>query len=123
MNRELIGTALPDSTPTWAQQEVPGTMISRAPELAFFNNKYHEYYALSGFGSQRSVIGLLANATLDPTDPACTSFNNQDPPLLSYRSCSGSDKEISSHLAQPEHRQTIGLEGVHELRFDAADRC
>jgi len=70
VNWELIGTALPDSTPAWAQQEVPGTMIPWAPELAFFNGKYYLYYALSTFGSQRSVIGLLTNATLDPTDPA-----------------------------------------------------
>jgi arabinan endo-1,5-alpha-L-arabinosidase len=67
---ELIGTVFPDSTPTWAQQEVPGTQIPWAPELAFFNGKYHLYFALSTFGSQRSVIGLLTNTTLDPADPA-----------------------------------------------------
>jgi len=70
VNWELIGTVLPDSTPEWAQQEVPGTMIPWAPELAFFNGRYHLYYALSTFGSQRSVMGLLTNTTLDPADPA-----------------------------------------------------
>src|SRR3972149_5946289 len=29
---------------------------------------------------------------------------------------------ISSYLTQPEHRQRAGLEGVPELRLDAADR-
>ncbi|MET0592277.1 MAG: arabinan endo-1,5-alpha-L-arabinosidase [Polyangiaceae bacterium] len=36
-----------------------------APDIAFFNGKYHLYYAGSTFGSNHSVIGLATNVTLD----------------------------------------------------------
>lgn len=67
---ELIGTVLPTALPSWAQKEVPGTQFPWAPEIAFFNGKYHLYYALSTFGSQRSVLALATNTTLDPADPS-----------------------------------------------------
>jgi arabinan endo-1,5-alpha-L-arabinosidase len=38
-----------------------------APDVSFFNCAYHVYYAASTFGSNRSVIGLATNPTLDPT--------------------------------------------------------
>jgi arabinan endo-1,5-alpha-L-arabinosidase len=40
-----------------------------APDISFFNGKYHLYYAGSTFGSNSSVIGLATNATLDPESP------------------------------------------------------
>ena len=36
-----------------------------APDISYFNGKYHLYYAGSTFGSNRSVIGLATNVTLD----------------------------------------------------------
>jgi arabinan endo-1,5-alpha-L-arabinosidase len=36
-----------------------------APDVSFFNGKYHVYYAGSTFGSNRSVIGLATNVVLD----------------------------------------------------------
>lgn len=68
-NWELIGTVLQDSVPEWVKQEVPGTQIPWAPEIGFFNGRYHLYVAYSTFGSQRSVVQLLTNPTLDPADP------------------------------------------------------
>lgn len=38
-----------------------------APDVSYFNGKYHVYYAGSTFGSNRSVIGLATNPTLDRT--------------------------------------------------------
>jgi arabinan endo-1,5-alpha-L-arabinosidase len=38
-----------------------------APDVSFFNGKYHVYFAGSTFGSNRSVIGLATNAVLDRT--------------------------------------------------------
>jgi arabinan endo-1,5-alpha-L-arabinosidase len=40
-----------------------------APDISFFNNQWHLYYAVSSFGSQNSAIGLATNATLDPKSP------------------------------------------------------
>lgn len=40
-----------------------------APDISYFNGKYHLYYAGSGFGINNSVIGLVTNTTLDPASP------------------------------------------------------
>ena len=40
-----------------------------APDISFFNNRWHLYYAVSNFGEQNSAIGLATNATLDPESP------------------------------------------------------
>lgn len=36
-----------------------------APDISFYNGKYHLYYSVSTFGSNRSVIGLATNVTLN----------------------------------------------------------
>jgi arabinan endo-1,5-alpha-L-arabinosidase len=58
-----------DSIPAWAQAAVPGTRGAWAPDIAYFNGRYHLYYSCSTFGSQRSVIGLTTNKTLDRNSP------------------------------------------------------
>lgn len=55
--------------PDWAQKTVPGTRGAWAPDISFFNGRFHLYYAISTFGSNRSAIGLLTAATLDPDAP------------------------------------------------------
>jgi len=40
-----------------------------APDISYFNGRYHLYYALSTFGSRNSAIGLATSPTLDPADP------------------------------------------------------
>jgi len=52
--------------PAWAPAAVPGTQFPWAPDISFFDGRYHLYYSLSTFGAQRSAIGLATNATLDP---------------------------------------------------------
>ena len=55
-----------DKTPDWASKAVPGNKGSLwAPDISFFNGKYHLYYSVSTFGSRRSCIGLATNKTLD----------------------------------------------------------
>jgi len=66
---EVVGRVFPTAVPAWAQSEVPGTQFPWAPDISFFNDRYHLYYSLSTFGSQRSVIALATNATLDPASP------------------------------------------------------
>ena len=54
-----------DSNPAWVEEAVPGVGDLWAPDIAFFNGKWHLYYSGSTFGSNRSVIGLATNRTLD----------------------------------------------------------
>lgn len=58
--------ALFDAVPSWAQTLVPGTRGMWAPDVSRFSGGYRLYYAVSTFGSNRSVIGLATNSTLDP---------------------------------------------------------
>jgi arabinan endo-1,5-alpha-L-arabinosidase len=61
---ELRGAVF-SSIPEWAAAAVPGTRGIWAPDISFFNDRYHLYYSCSTFGSNRSVIGLATNRTLD----------------------------------------------------------
>ena len=67
---QIDGSVFPDGVPDWAKASVPGATSIWAPDVAFFDGQYHLYYAVSTYGSQRSVIGVATNATLDPADPA-----------------------------------------------------
>lgn len=59
------------SPPPWTTNAVPGFGgIFWAPDVLYFNNQFHLYYAVSTFGSQVSAIGLATSPTLDPSDPA-----------------------------------------------------
>jgi arabinan endo-1,5-alpha-L-arabinosidase len=51
--------------PEWAVKDVPGLRGLWAPDVSYFNGKYHLYYSASTFGSNRSSIGLATNQTLD----------------------------------------------------------
>jgi arabinan endo-1,5-alpha-L-arabinosidase len=64
-NAGSVFTALPD----WAKNEIPGARGAWAPDISFYDGKYHLYYAVSTFGSRNSAIGLATNPTLDPSAP------------------------------------------------------
>ena len=64
-NWKIVGRVF-DKLPDWTKQEVPGSGFPWAPDILLFNGKYHLYYSISTFGSNRSCIGLATNATLDP---------------------------------------------------------
>lgn len=64
-----IGRVFEEAVPPWAAKEVPGTDGIWAPDLSFHDGLYHLYYSVSTFGSQRSVIGLAVNRSLDPSSP------------------------------------------------------
>ncbi len=55
--------------PDWVSAEVPRARNAWAPDISFFNGKYHLYYSVSSFGVNHSAIGLATNTTLDPSDP------------------------------------------------------
>jgi arabinan endo-1,5-alpha-L-arabinosidase len=55
--------------PSWISTAVPQATDIWAPDVSYFNNAYHVYYAVSSFGSNVSAIGLVTNSTLDSSDP------------------------------------------------------
>ncbi len=62
-----VGRVFEEDVPRWAQDEVPRSNGIWAPDLSFHDGLYYLYYSVSSFGSQRSVIGLAVNKTLDQT--------------------------------------------------------
>src|SRR5690606_11215787 len=64
---ELAGTVL-DAIPDWVRDAVPGVENLWAPDVLEHDGQYYLYYSASTFGSNRSVIGLASNTTLDPDD-------------------------------------------------------
>ncbi len=66
----LVGRVFEQTdVPGWAETMIPGVEFPWAPDVSFFNGRFHLYYSISTFGSQRSAIGLATNPTLDRTRP------------------------------------------------------
>jgi arabinan endo-1,5-alpha-L-arabinosidase len=59
-----------ESLPSWAGTEIPMARNAWAPDISFFNGKYHLYYSVSSFGSRNSAIGLATSPTLDAGSPS-----------------------------------------------------
>jgi len=57
--------------PAWVVTDIPAADSIWAPDISYYDGSYHLYYAVSTFGSNRSDIGLLTNATLDAKSPVC----------------------------------------------------
>lgn len=68
-----------DSIPEWIRKTSPDTKDLWAPDISFFNGKYHLYYAYSLFGRNLSGIALATNETLNPASP---SYRWQDEGLV-----------------------------------------
>ena len=64
---EKVGTVFDTPVPEWSKKAVPETEGIWAPDIVKLNDKYYVYYSVSSFGSQRSVIGVAMNKTLDHT--------------------------------------------------------
>ena len=58
-----------NAIPAWVTAAVPGVTNLWAPEIILRNGTYYLYYSGSTFGSNRSVIGLATNQTLNPSAP------------------------------------------------------
>ncbi len=71
VNWTYRAAALPQM-PSWAQEAVPGTVGAWAPDIAFFNDRFHLYYSLSTFGHNRSVIALMTAPDLNVEAPVWT---------------------------------------------------
>jgi len=55
--------------PGWIHEASPKTKNLWAPDISYFNGKYHLYYAYSVFGVNTSGIALATNKTLDTSSP------------------------------------------------------
>lgn len=58
-----------EKNPAWTSEINPNLTDIWAPDISFWNDQWHLYYAVSSFGSQNSAIGLATNKTLDPKSP------------------------------------------------------
>ena len=54
-----------DSQPEEAFAYVEGADAIWAPDISYYNGRYHLYYSVSTFGSNHSAIALATNVTLD----------------------------------------------------------
>ncbi len=96
-----------DELPAWAHEAIPGADGIWAPDISYFNDRFHLYYAVSTFGSNRSVIGLLTTPTLDATDPA---FGWKDEGLVTQ-----STEKDNFNAIDPNH--VVDGDGRHWLAF------
>jgi arabinan endo-1,5-alpha-L-arabinosidase len=62
-----VGTVFADIS-AWVREAVPGVENLWAPDIYRHGGTYYLYYSASTFGSNRSLIGLATNTTLDPQD-------------------------------------------------------
>lgn len=69
INWSTCGSIFPDGIPAWVSQKVPGVVGLWAPDVSYFNREYHVYYNASTLHSQKTIIALVTNTTLDPSDP------------------------------------------------------
>ena len=60
-----------EQLPDWIVRDegVPHVRGLWAPDVSYFDGKFHLYYAYSTFGKNTSGIGLATNVTLDPKRP------------------------------------------------------
>jgi len=58
------------AVPDWVTEQIPRCRSLWASDVHLINGRYCLYYSASTFGSQRSMIGMLSNTTLDPADAA-----------------------------------------------------
>ncbi len=68
-NWKRIGQVFDEAVPAWAKKLIPKSDSIWAPDIRYANGRYYLYYSVSTFGSQRSVIGLATNTTLDLESP------------------------------------------------------
>lgn len=68
VNWEFCGRVF-ENNPTWTIDFNAAVPDIWAPDISFYNNQWHLYYAVSSMGSQNSAIGLATNVTLDPKSP------------------------------------------------------
>lgn len=60
-----------DKAPEWAVQIIPGFKGHIwAPDIIYYQERYHLFYSCSAFGKNTSAIGHATTPTLNPSDPS-----------------------------------------------------
>ena len=111
-----------DAIPDWIHKTSPGTKELWAPDISFFNGKYHLYYAYSLFGVNVSGIALATNETLDSASPK---YHWQDEGLVLQSTASDDFNAIDPNIVLDEKGQpwlSFGSfwSGIKMRRIDAA---
>jgi arabinan endo-1,5-alpha-L-arabinosidase len=88
--------------PEWIHQASPTTRELWAPDISFFQGKYHLYYAYSAFGVNTSGIALATNETLDPQSPK---YNWKDEGLVLKSTASDNFNAIDPNIVLDETGQ------------------
>jgi len=70
VSRDLVhwkpaGRVFEGDGPAWIHEELPESRGLWAPDICFYGGRYHLTYAVSRFGSNRSIIGMASSRTLD----------------------------------------------------------
>lgn len=66
---EAAGRVFAEDVPAWAKTEIPDARALWAPDVSYFNHRFHVYYSVSSFGKNRSLIGAVSTPTLDSSRP------------------------------------------------------
>jgi arabinan endo-1,5-alpha-L-arabinosidase len=93
--------------PKWAFDAVPGATSMWAPDISYFNDRYHLYYSVSTGAAMRSVTGLATTPTLDRTS---TQYGWTDQGLVIETFEGGTYNCIDANLV-------IDLQGKYWLAF------
>lgn len=67
---QRLGKVFTHDVPSWAREAVPGSRGVWAPSITRYRGMFRLYYAVSTFGSNHSVIGLMTTPTLNPRSAA-----------------------------------------------------
>jgi len=110
-----------DSIPEWIHKTSPGTKDLWAPDISFFNGKYHLYYTYSLFGRNLSGIALATNETLNPASPK---YRWQDEGLVLQSTASDDFNAIDPNIVLDKKGHpwlSFGSfwSGIKMLRIDA----
>jgi arabinan endo-1,5-alpha-L-arabinosidase len=91
-----------DKIPAWIHEASPKTRNLWAPDISFFQGKFHLYYAYSAFGVNTSGIALATNGTLDPKNPR---YHWEDEGLVLKSTLTDDFNAIDPNIVLDQHGQ------------------